>query len=249
MGGVPPHDSAAAHVWEKRLHWLMVGIALLALPAFYLDVTRNAALHWLSRSLDLFILLAFTTELLWMLKVSRLRAHYLARNWLDVLIIISAALSVIGASAGWVPLVRLLRLTYVSLMLARSLGAMRNLLAPGAAPYLLGWGVITLALAGGGFYWLEPTVHSYGDGLWLAFTTGATVGYGDIVPTTVASRIFAAIMAVMGLAILSLMTARIAAFLIGEDEKRMRDELHKDIKALHLEVQKLRQEIADLSAK
>ncbi len=249
MGGVAPDDRAVARAWEKRLHWVMLGVALLALPAFYLDLSHNTQLRWLSRALDIFILLAFSAELLLMLSVSRRRILYLTRNWLDVLIIASAAMTIVGISAGWVPLVRLLRLAYLSLMLARTLGAMRNLLAPGAAPYLLGWGVITLALAGAGFYWLEPTVHSYGDGLWLAFTTGSTVGYGDIVPTTTASRIFAALMAIIGLAILSMMTARIAAFLIGEDEKRMRAELHKDIKELRLEVQKLRNEIAALSAK
>lgn len=249
MGGVAPLDKPAAYAWQARLHWVMVGVALLALPAFYLDLNHVTALRWVSRSLDVFILLAFSAEFFWMLAITRHRASYIGRNWLDVLIITGAAVSVVGAGAGWVPLVRLLRLAYVSLLLARTLGAMRNLLAPGAAPYLLGWGLITLGLAGAGFYWLEPTVHSYGDGLWLAFTTGSTVGYGDIVPTTTASRIFAALMAIMGLAILSLMTARIAAFLIGEDEKRSREELHQDIKALHLEVQKLRSEIAALSSK
>ncbi len=48
---------------------------------------------------------------------------------------------------------------------------------------VLGLGLITWLLAGAGFWWLEPTIQSYWDGLWLAFTTGATVGYGDFVPT------------------------------------------------------------------
>ena len=133
MGGVAPEDSASARAWEKRLHWVMLGVALLALPAFYLDVSHNQQLHWLSRALDVFILLAFSAELVLMLSVTRHRCLYLTRNWLDVLIIASAALTVVGAGAGWVPLVRLLRLTYLSLTLARTLGAMRNLLAPGAA--------------------------------------------------------------------------------------------------------------------
>ncbi len=250
MGGVPPHDRPAAYAWERRLHWVMVGVALLALPAFYLDVTQQLEmLRGLSRGLNAFILLAFCMEFLWMVSLTCQRYLYIAYNWLDLFIIFSATLSLFGVGSKWIPLVRLLRLAYVSLVLARALGAIRSLLSPHAVPYMLGLGVVTLALAGAGFYWLEPTVHSYGDGLWLAFVTGSTVGYGDIVPTTTASRIFAAVMVLIGLAILSVVTAKIAAFFVGEDEKRLRNEMHQDIKALHEEVQKLRADIAVLVQK
>ena len=83
-------------------------------------------------------------------------------------------------------------------------------------------------------------MHSYADGLWLAFETGATVGYGDIVPTTPASRLFASFMVMLGFAMLSLVTGAIAAAFVGEDERKLRHELHADIKALRLEVQALR---------
>ena len=33
MGGVPPHDNPRAYLWERRLHWVMVFVALLALPS------------------------------------------------------------------------------------------------------------------------------------------------------------------------------------------------------------------------
>jgi len=250
MGGVPPHDQPAAYVWERRLHWVMVAVALLVIPALYLQAT--AAQGWLAqlaRALDIVILLAFSLEFLWMLALTRQRLAYIGYNWLNLLIIFGAAVNLIGVEPDWLPLVRLLRIAYVSLVLARVLGAMRKLLAPTAIPYLLGWAVLTLVLAGAGFYALEPTVHSYGDGLWLAFTTGSTVGYGDIVPTTTASRIFAVIMVIMGFAMLSLVTASFVAFFIGEDEKKLRREMHNDIKELRLEVHKLRTEVAALGNK
>ena len=250
MGGVPPHDSELAYTWERRLHWVMVGVALLALPAFYLEIaTRPGLLHKFGLELDWLILSAFTLEFLWMLRVTRQRVLYLKRNWLNVLIIFGAAISAFGVDAAWVPLIRLLRIAYVSLVLVRALGTMRNLLSPTTVPYLLGWGLLTLALAGAGFYWLEPTVHSYGDGLWLAFVTGSTVGYGDFVPTTTGSRIFAVIMVVFGFAMLSLVTASVTAMFIGEDEKKLRREMREDIKELRHEVQKLHGEITALHNK
>ena len=183
---------------------------------------------------------AFSAELLWMLKVTRYPGHYLLRNWLDMLIIIGAAVSLTGWQGEWIPLARLLRVAVVMLILVRFLGVLRNLFSPTAVPYIVGLGIVTMAVAGAGFYWLEPSVHSYGEGLWLAFTSGATVGYGDIVPTTSASRFFAVIMVLIGYAIMSMVTASIAAFFVGEDEKLLRREVHHDIKALREEVAQLR---------
>ena len=80
--------------------------------------------------------------------------------------------------------------------------------------------------------WLEPTVNTYLDGLWLAFVTAATVGYGDFVPTTPLSRLFAVLTVVLGLSVLSLVTATLVSLFIGEDEARLRRDMHQDIKAL-----------------
>lgn len=111
--------------------------------------------------------------------------------------------------------------------------------------YIFGVGLFTWVLAGAGFYFLEPTVDSYIDGLWLAFTTGATVGYGDFVPTTLASRLFAVLMVLLGFAILSVATAAIAALFIGQDEQTLERELHRDIRSLREELAALRAELRE----
>lgn len=92
--------------------------------------------------------------------------------------------------------------------------------------------------------WLDPNIHSFRDGKKrLAFCECDHVGYGDIIPTTTASRIFAGFMIIFGIAFISLLTATIAAMIIGEDEKELRREMHRDILRLHAEVMALRQEI------
>ena len=107
------------------------------------------------------------------------------------------------------------------------------------------FGLAAWTVAGASFYVLEPTVETYMDGLWLAFTTGATVGYGDFVPTTLTSRLFAMVMVVLGFTVLSVGTAAIAALFVGQDEKHMEQELHRDIRevrALHREIQASRRQ-------
>lgn len=103
-----------------------------------------------------------------------------------------------------------------------------------------------LMLCGAGFYWLDPEVTSLEDGLWLAFITAATVGYGDVVPTTTASRIFSVFVVLLGCGMLSLVTASIAAMFVKSQEQQVeRDilrELHRELRALREEVAALRNE-------
>ena len=105
-----------------------------------------------------------------------------------------------------------------------------------------------LLLGGVGFWLLDPGVHTIADGLWLAFTTAATVGYGDLVPSTHASRLFAVIVVLLGLAVLSLATASLAAIFVEKDveegeELQIEHELMREIRHLRDEVRSLRHEI------
>ena len=100
-----------------------------------------------------------------------------------------------------------------------------------------------VSLGGLGFWLLDEQVNSFSEGLWLAFTTAATVGYGDMVPSSLASRVFAVLLVIMGLAVLSLTTAAIAALFIDRDERESTLALEKDIMA---ELTQLRQEIQAL---
>lgn len=245
LGGVPPHDSVPAYHWEKRLHWPMLAVTLLTLPAFYLgEMSEAPRLLQIGHWLDLGILTAFVLELVVMLGLVRQRLHYLAWNWLMPAIIAATALSLL---LPWLPtelasLLRLLRLTIAGLLFARLAHSFR-LLTPGSTPYILMIGFTLMLLSGGGFYWLEPSVRNYWDGVWLAFESGLTVGYGDIVPTTHAARIFAGLVIVLTYAVMSLVTASIAAFFIGKEEKRLRMELHQDLKSLRREIAELRTQL------
>ena len=111
----------------------------------------------------------------------------------------------------------------------------------GGLPQLLGLSIGVFGLCGLGFWWLEPHAHTFGDGLWLAFTTAATVGYGDIVPSTSASKIFAVFVVLMGYAVLSLVTASIAAMWVQTEERRIEHEILRD---LHRELRVIRDELA-----
>ncbi|MDG0831842.1 two pore domain potassium channel family protein [Pelomonas saccharophila] len=119
--------------------------------------------------------------------------------------------------------------------------SLRPWITRGGLAYLLILALAVLCFCGVGFWVLEPSVKSLGDGLWLAFTTAATVGYGDVVPTTPAAKIFAVFVVLLGYAVLSLVTAAIAAMWVETAERRIEHEILRD---LHRQVRALREEIA-----
>lgn len=111
---------------------------------------------------------------------------------------------------------------------------------------------LILLIGGVGFWMIDPRVHTLSDGLWLAFTTAATVGYGDVVPSTPASRGFAVVVVLLGLAVLSLATASLAAIFVEKDVAQEEDQLAQDllreINLLREDIRMLRAEVQDLRA-
>lgn len=240
LGGVDRDDSPRAQTWQRRLHWLMFGVALLSVPAYLLDTAQyHPALRPMANALDALIFAAFLGELVWMMTVSRFPGRYLARNWLNLIILAASFASLLGAATEWVALVRALRVALAGLVTLRILAEFRSMFTLHGAPLLVGIACIVLTAAGGLLYWLEPTVGSYWDGLWLAFVTGTTVGYGDLRPTTPAARVVAAFVVLAGVGLIAIFTATIVAFFVGEDEKHLRRELHHEVRELRAHLSSL----------
>src|SRR5438477_6078084 len=66
------------------------------------------------------------------------------------------------------------------------------------------------------------TIQSFGDALWYALATVATVGYGDRVPTTLAGRIIGSVLIVGGVTLFSVLTATVASALVSHRIKEDR---------------------------
>jgi voltage-gated potassium channel len=118
--------------------------------------------------------------------------------------------------------------------------------------YSLALCLAILLLGGVGFWALEPGIHTLQEGLWLAFTTAATVGYGDIVPETPAGRAFAVLVVLLGLAVLSLVTASLAAVFVERDveadERQIERDLMREIRLLRDQVRALESRLLPAAA-
>jgi voltage-gated potassium channel len=240
LGGVSPEDNAAALHWQGRLHWLMVGIALMSVPAYLLATAELGPIwHEVSSVLDFVILVAFTAELVWMMHVSSHPWRYFFENWLNVVIIAGAAAAAFGAATEWIAVVRSMRAAVALLVVLRTAAEFRFLFTRKGAPMLVGMAFLTMLGLGALFFWLDPAIKTFWDGLWLAFITGATVGYGDVVPTTGGTRLLAVLTVLVGVALMTLFTANVVSFFVGGEESRNRESLQQDIVALRAQIEQL----------
>jgi voltage-gated potassium channel len=82
---------------------------------------------------------------------------------------------------------------------------------------LLGNGLITLCAWI--FYHIEkginPNVNGFIDGLWWAFATATTTGYGDITPKTDEGKILSVLLMLAGLALFAMYTALFAETIVS----------------------------------
>lgn len=98
----------------------------------------------------------------------------------------------------------------------------------------------------------DAKIVSFGDALWWAMTTITTVGYGDMYPVTPIGRMVAAALMMSGIAVLGVVTASIASWLVQrvEDTAEAAAEAEEPVRAevaeLTAEIALLRREIAEL---
>ena len=84
--------------------------------------------------------------------------------------------------------------------------------------YMLVITVLCVAIGSVGIHFAEGL--SAPDALWWCLVTVTTVGYGDVVPTTIAGRIIAAVLMIIGIGLIgSLTTSLTAAFYNRTEEK------------------------------
>ncbi len=86
-------------------------------------------------------------------------------------------------------------------------------------PYLAA-ATVGLALVSGFVMTLvdEKDFPNFGIAVWWAIVTLATVGYGDVVPTTVPGRVVGSLVIVLGVTFLAFLTATVTSLFVSSDQ-------------------------------
>ena len=94
----------------------------------------------------------------------------------------------------------------------------------------------------------HANINDFGDAVWWAITTVTTVGYGDRYPVTGAGRAVAAGLMVVGIAVIGVVTASVAAWLVKQGQQPAQARERSEMAALQDEIRALREQVELLVA-
>ena len=218
--------------WRRHSEWPLTVAALLFLVAYSVQVIANTD----SEVVEFFIWttwLAFAVDYVMNLVLAPNRGRWFIRNLHELALVVLPALR---------PL-RLLRLVSLVRVVHRVGG---NALRGRVLIFVLSSAM--LLIYAGALAVLDAEANSpgsnlttFGDAVWWAMTTITTVGYGDHYPVTVLGRCVAAGLMIGGVAVLGVVTASVASWMV----QSVAEETAAEIDSVE---EPIRQEIRRLSA-
>lgn len=213
--------------------WPLTAAALLFLVAYAAPIIWPHEDRSLTTACEVVVWVTwvmFATEFAVRVVLAERRGRYLLKHWLDVLII-------------GLPLLRPLRLLRL-ITLLRVLNRRASTELRGRVAVYVAGGSVLLAFCGalaeldvereGG-----GNIATFSDALWWAATTMTTVGYGDRYPVTAEGRLVAVALMLSGIALLGVVTASLAAWLVehvAAAEKEQTRDLQHQLDAVQLQL-------------
>ncbi len=205
--------------WERRTDAPLLVLAVLFLIAFLLPfvVPLTPAQDRALRVLDVVVWAAFTADYLVRLVLSVDRWRFVRSHPLDLLIILLPLLRPLRG-------LQVLRVLRVGAVMGVASRRARRAVHVRVSTYVAGATVVLICLAAVAVLEAErraggANITTLPDALWWAVATVTTVGYGDRFPTTGLGRLVATGLMLVGIALLGVVTAAIAAWFV----ERLRD--------------------------
>ncbi len=218
----------------------LVFLAVYALPILKPDL--SPPYQRACYAISLVVWIVFVVDYAARLIMARDRLLFVRRYWLDLVMIALPMLRPLRAVRGVVAL------------RAMSRGGSpfnRSHVVVGVAATVAAGGVVAaLAMLDAERANPHANIKTYGDALWWALSTMATVGYGDRYPTTAEGRLVAGGLMLGGIALLGVITASLASWFVERlgQAARIEQETLTVVQALRDELDAIREELRAANA-
>jgi len=173
---------------------------------------------WLNRG----IYAVFVTDFVTRLMVARKKRHFIRMNIFDLIALIPFhGIFIFSVTELADQVLRAMSLAKALAFLIRPLKKASRFFETNGFKYVL---IATfIMILGGGFLIQYAEGMSFPDGVWWAFVTAATVGYGDISPNTFYGRVIAMILMLVGIGLLGSVTSTLTSFFMEKRRRSVKD--------------------------
>ena len=230
--------------WERRTEWPLTLSAVLFLIAYAVPILAPSSPRRVDSTLTALtwvIWAGFVVDYVIRWRLSSNRRRFIRGTLLDLVVIALPLLR---------PLRMLRLLTLLDVLNRRAATSLRGRVAV----YVVGaTGLIlfcaSLAVLDAERANDQANIRTFPDALWWAATTVTTVGYGDRFPTTSSGRVVAVMLMVGGIALLGIVTASLASWLverIREVEAQTQTATRQDIQVLIERIDQLQLDVTRL---
>ncbi len=231
LSGVAKDENPAAQRWARRFEAPMILLAIWILIEWYLR-EKGIYSELFGQITDWIIWLFFVLETVVLTNLVRNKSLYLRSNWMNLLII-SAGLPLLWGGGTYAAALRSLRLLLIFPLLLNTTVSVRKVLSRNYLGSVLLVALAFTLMSGLLMAGIDPSIENVWEGIWWAWVTVATVGYGDIVPQSAAGKVFGAVVILFGVGFFSLLTASFSAYFVSRGEIEIEEEEIEEINQLN----------------
>ena len=222
LSGVAEDETAVARRWASRFELPMILLAIWILIEWYL-AEKGIYSEKFDLVTDWVIWCFFVFETVLLSSLVRDRSAYLRGNWMNLLII-GAGVPLLWGGGTYAAILRSLRLLLIFPLLLHTTMSLRKVLSRNYLGTVLLVALSFTMMSGLIIAGIDPAIENVWHGIWWAWVTVATVGYGDTVPQSVAGKVFGSIVILFGVGFFSLLTASFSAYFISRGEAEIEEE-------------------------
>lgn len=219
LAGVAEEESSLAQLWGKYFGFLLIAAVIWLAFQWHLELKGELSPEeaWTA---DLIVWMLFLTEVMVLTLLVHDRKRYLKTNWMSLFIIAAGLPLLFWEYSAAVVILRALRALLIIALVVPWIAVFFRFLSDNRLDTTIFAAGIILVFAGMLMASIDPSITTVEDGIWWAWVTISTVGYGDIVPSTTTGKIFAGALILVGMGLFSVITANFAAIFIKRSAKQ-----------------------------